>query len=71
VDGSVTQGKWEKAQDLLGQVQKELGMPDQMRRAILESTHSFMVYMVWTYWNATPFPKGMHLTIDSWRHYHD
>ena len=39
-----------------------------MPRAELESIRGFLVYVARTYWDMVAYLKGLHLTIDIWRH---
>jgi hypothetical protein len=62
-----TQEKWEKVK---GQLQKTLEWIDSKEpipRKELESIRGSLVYLQRTYPSITPYVKGHHLTIDSWR----
>ena len=62
-----TQEKWEKVK---GQLQKTLEWIDTKEpipRKELESIRGSLVYLQRTYPSITPYVKGYHLTIDSWR----
>jgi hypothetical protein len=65
----VTSGpeKWLKAKRLLQQLQMDLGTSHHLHRKTLEKTRGFLVHLQRTYPCITPFLKGIHLTIDSWR----
>jgi hypothetical protein len=66
---TVLQEKWTKAKTLVAEV---LGMldtsPKSMDRRRLEQIPGFLIYVVQTYREMTPYLIGLHmLTIDSWR----
>jgi len=59
--------KWQKAKGLLHQLQQEFASSPQLHHKSLEGTRGFLVHLQRTYPCITPFLKGIHLTIDSWR----
>jgi hypothetical protein len=68
-----TNEKWNKAKALIHQLQQELreiqGEPSSqgINFKELESARGFLVHMQWTYPALTPYLKGFHLNLDSWR----
>ena len=40
-------------------------------RANMESIRGFQVYVTITYQDMNPYPKGLHLDLDSWRPFRD
>lgn len=61
------QDKWVKAQRFLKELQGELLTSPQLSHKSLEQKRGFFVHLQHTYPCITPFLKGLHLTIDSWR----
>jgi hypothetical protein len=59
--------KWAKGQRLLKELQEELLASPRLRHKPLEQKRGFFVHLQRTYPCITPFLKGMHLAIDSWR----
>jgi hypothetical protein len=59
--------KWAKAKILLQQLQDELQHGPHLCHKSLEQKRGFFVHLQRTYPCITPFHKGMHLTLDSWR----
>jgi len=59
--------KWVKAKFLLQQLQEELQQGPHISHKSLEQKRGFFVHLQRTYPCITPFLKGMHLTLDSWR----
>jgi len=65
--------KWAKAKLLVGELQQELDaydagdQPEGLDFKRLESARGFLVHMQRTYPSMTPYLKGVHLTLDSWR----
>ena len=72
VHGLVLQEKWYKTRRL---IEEMVGMEREgiygMPRARMESIIGFLVYVSRTYKETTPYLKGVHLTLDSWRTYRD
>jgi len=68
-----TREKWARAQGIVQQLQDDLQThsvdPDSvgLGLAFLESARGFLVHMQQVYPAMTPYLKGLHLTIDSWR----
>lgn len=62
------QEKWDKAKKLLRDIQSELnGSNDQLLFKPLEQKRGFFIHLMRTYPCITPFLKGLHMTLDSWR----
>jgi len=66
--------KWMRAKALISQLQMELAKhqndpvnPGGLLLGPLESARGFLVHMQQVYPSMTPYIKGLHLTIDSWR----
>jgi hypothetical protein len=59
--------KWDKAKRLLSELQAELVQGNSLRHKPLEQKRGFFVHLQRTYPCLTPFLKGIHLTLDSWR----
>ncbi len=62
-----TQDKWDKAKDFLMKLLETVRSGSKLDRKHLERVRGFMVHIQQTYPAITPYLKGMHLTIDSWR----
>lgn len=62
-----TQEKWNKTKQLLDTLWSWLKNGDYLDRKELESMRGSLVYLQRTYPAITPYLKGFHLTIDSWR----
>jgi hypothetical protein len=62
-----TQEKWEKVQGILNRLHESLTEGGLLHRNSLESMRGTLVYVQCTYPAITPYLKGLHLTIDSWR----
>jgi len=65
----VSDEKWKKAQCLLQHLLQELdaSKDNSLEHKPLEKARGFLVYLSRTYPTITPFLKGIHLTLDSWR----
>jgi hypothetical protein len=59
--------KWRKAKQLLEDIQTEISTTGALIHKDLEKKRGFFVHLQRTYPCLTPFLKGMHLTLDSWR----
>ena len=59
--------KWTKAKNLLTELREELAQGTSLLHKGLEQKRGFIVHLQRTYPCLTPFLKGMHLTLDSWR----
>jgi len=62
-----TQEKWEKTKLILEKLWEWLAQEKMLDRKELESMRGSLVYLQRTYPAITPYIKGLHLTIDSWR----
>jgi len=67
-----TQAKWTKAKEMLADLQAELlqyksGLVEGLVFKRLESTRGYLVHMQLTYPALTPYLKGLHLKLNSWR----
>lgn len=68
----VSEEKWIKARSLLNATVEELNDTTHsplahLQHKPLEKTRGFLVYVCRTYPTITPYLKGLHLTLDSWR----
>jgi len=61
------QDKWEKAQRLLSELSEELDQSAELDFKSLEQKRGFFVHVQCTYPCITPYLKGFHNTLDSWR----
>ena len=66
---SVTVEKWQKGQAIIQSISKVLGskMGILFDHKTLERQRGFLVHLAMTFTSITPFLKGIHLTLDSWR----
>jgi hypothetical protein len=64
---SCGQAKWEKAQRIISDLSAQLQRSPSLNHKELEQKRGFMVHLQRTYPCITPFLKGFHLTLDSWR----
>jgi hypothetical protein len=62
-----TQEKWDKVKGLVHHLWRQLACGDDLNMKELESIRGVLVYLQRTYPSITPYLKGLHLTIDSWR----
>jgi len=62
-----TQEKWDKTKDQIRQTLAWVESGQPIDRKALESIRGSLVYLQRTYPAITPYVKGYHLTIDSWR----
>jgi hypothetical protein len=62
-----TQDKWEKAQQYIARLQHLQETSNSFDFKELESIQGFLIYVIRTYPAFTPYLKGVHLTLDSWR----
>jgi hypothetical protein len=67
VGDKATQDKWEKTKQLLDHILFLIEANAPISRKLLESYRGLLVYLQRTYLAITPYVKGYHLTIDSWR----
>jgi hypothetical protein len=67
VEVSVTQERWDKARKIILELKDILLESDLVEHKMLESYRGFLVYISRTYPSITPYLKGIHLTLDSWR----
>lgn len=63
--------KWTKAKGYLSAIRQELVKDGLLNHKILEQQRGFFIHLQCTYPCITPFLKGMHLTLDSWRPHRD
>ena len=63
----VAEDKWEKAKLFISELFGILERGEKINHKFLERGRGFMVYFCRTYTSLTPFLKGLHLTLDSWR----
>jgi hypothetical protein len=59
--------KWLKAQRILAELLCEVKQSPRLHHKTLEQRHGFLIHIQGTYPCITPFLKGLHLTLDSWR----
>eukprot|EP00980_Cylindrotheca_fusiformis_P014518 scaffold3893_cov74-Cylindrotheca_fusiformis.AAC.1 len=64
---TVAQAKWDKAKTILQRIKAEMTCPTGMSYKPLERDRGFLVHLSTTFKTMTPYLKGIHLTIDSWR----
>ncbi|KAL7571471.1 hypothetical protein ACA910_019223 [Epithemia clementina (nom. ined.)] len=62
----VSNERWEKVQLHVSNLEKWFKQ-DQIDRKALEHTRGYLVYVTLTYGSMTPYLKGIHLTLESWR----
>ena len=69
----VSQEKWNKAQTIINNMLHEYHATKlhSLHFKTLEKSRGFLVYLSRTYPSITPYLKGIHLTLDSWRHNRD
>jgi len=66
-----TQEKWDRAKDIVQEMLVRLECSGCFDFKTLERHRGFLVYITRTYPALTPYLKGIHLTIDSWRPHRD
>jgi hypothetical protein len=64
---SVSVERWKKAKDMILWIQTSIQESNMIDHKVLESYRGFLVYISRTYPAITPYLKGIHLTLDSWR----
>jgi hypothetical protein len=62
-----SQEKWDKGKHFLQCLREEIGASGRLSYKGLEQKRGFFVHLQRTYPCLTPFLKGFHLTLDSWR----
>ncbi len=67
VEVSVSVERWSKAKAMLVWLDTSLKASNELDHKTLESYRGYLVYISRTYPNITPYLKGIHLTLDSWR----
>jgi hypothetical protein len=72
VDGGViylmvSQERWDKAVEIVNWIAEQIAVSDTIDFKKLESYRGFLVYLARTYPTLTPYLKGIHLSLDSWR----
>jgi hypothetical protein len=65
------QEKWDRAKDIVQEMLVTLERSGCFNFKTLEHHRGFLVYITRTYPALTPYLKGIHLTIDSWRPHRD
>jgi hypothetical protein len=63
----VSDQKWSKAKLFISELTQLLEEGSAINHKFLERGRGFMVYFCRTYTSMTPYLKGIHLTLDSWR----
>jgi len=72
VEVSVSQERWNKAKGMITWISEALQMDsNHISFKTLESYRGFLIYISRTYPAMTPYLKGIHLTLDSWRPWRD
>lgn len=70
-DGSVlvtvSQERWNKTREILKWIQAEMEESDTIDFKQLERSRGFLIYIARTFPMLTPYLKGIHLSLDSWR----
>jgi len=64
---SCGQEKWDKARGIIHDLNRRLTSSITLQHKDLEQKRGFLVHLQRTYPCITPFLKGIHLTLDSWR----
>eukprot|EP00980_Cylindrotheca_fusiformis_P021935 scaffold8770_cov167-Cylindrotheca_fusiformis.AAC.2 len=64
---TVAQAKWDKAKLILDRIYNELPNAEGLEFKQLERDRGFLIHLAATYKAMTPYLKGIHLTLDSWR----
>ena len=66
---STTQEKWDKANEVVNRTMVELNndVEGKLDRKTLERGRGFLIHLARTYPGLTPFLKGIHLTLETWR----
>eukprot|EP00980_Cylindrotheca_fusiformis_P027728 scaffold22529_cov73-Cylindrotheca_fusiformis.AAC.2 len=64
---TVAQAKWDKAKSILDRIYNELPNPEGLEFKQLERDRGFLIHLAATFKAMTPYLKGIHLTLDSWR----
>lgn len=62
-----TQEKWDKVKRILTEISQAMAAGPDLDRKSLESQRGFLIHIQGTYPTMTPYLKGIHQTIDSWR----
>jgi hypothetical protein len=63
----VSRKKWARAKRLLATLHGLVLASEWVDHKVLERIRGFLVYVARTYKPLTPFPMGLHMTIDGWR----
>jgi hypothetical protein len=72
VEVSVSQERWDKAKNMILWIDDALKSNEcSLNFKTLESYRDFLIYISRTYPSITPYLKGIHLTLDSWRPWRD
>jgi len=64
---SVTSERWTKTRNIIRWIADSMDTGDTLEFKTLERYRGFLVYVARTYPVMTPYLKGIHLTLDSWR----
>jgi hypothetical protein len=64
---TTSQEKWDKAKNHLIDIQEEIASSGRLCHKPLERKRGFFVHLQRVYPALTPYLKGIHLTLDSWR----
>ena len=70
VEKTITQSKWNKAKEILGETRSKIGSPERPNKLLhkfLEVSRGFLNHLGLTYPIILPYLRGWHNTIDSWR----
>jgi hypothetical protein len=67
----VSQECWDKAKRMIFWIRDAVRESDTIDFKTLESYRVFLIYISRTYTAITPYLKGIHLTLDSWRPWRD
>ena len=62
-----SQQKWEKAQRIIRDLLNKVQAGERLSHRTLLKERGFLVHLTMTYPILTPYLKGLHLTVDSWR----
>ncbi len=63
----ISQARWDKVKDILQWIHDQLSLSSDIEFKQLEKFRGVLVYISRTYPSFTPYLKGIHLTLDSWR----
>lgn len=63
--------RWTKAKGTIQWISEASKLGKEINFKTLERYRGYLIYISQTYPTITPFLKGIHLTLDSWRHWWD